>query len=476
MKRIFSIALLSVVAALSYAQTFYEVTFKDPDTKEKYIGLFIYNDDEDCKVRFVTDKMLSEDMVAECNYTSQTADKESRNDVGVMAFAPDKDNYPIFLWIWEKSDASDINEKPYITYDINDENSYFEAESFDEITLADMTKEYVSQFFSESEPEYALLLSGIETVRNNNNGYLFGGPVSGNIASTGGGSASGNILPSGHSATVTTPTSTTPTSTITSPAPTTQHAASTFHLIMVANTEVSDIGAACSRDLSNIRSEFSAISKVLGLKYNETLVSGDRFSKQAITNALNRLSPGSNDIVMFVYTGHGFRFDDQRDYYPNMDLRETSYDDPQVCYMPMSEIYDIISRKGARLNIVLSDCCNAFIGVESPMTNSNFLFSRSNSNFDINKMRTLFLGTSGNVWATAASPGEVSWCNVSGGFFLVSFLENLRKQISPLERTAPTWQALINNAIASAKKKSTSNSSTKAQNGMQQVNTKPVKI
>lgn len=442
-----SLALLS--AASAQAQTFYEVNYIDPDDQKEYTGLMIYYDDEHCQLRLVNDELLVKDQIYESNYVQATADKESRDDVGVMAYCPEEDNFPAFLWMWEKDDASDISEKPFITFDPDDEDSYFEANYFTEITLRDMDEEYISQFYGEEEPEYQMMLRGLHSVR----------PTHGIFSPLPGGSE------------VTAPVADPAAAPITTPAVTGR---GKFRMMVIANTWVSDIGVACKRDLDNLRSEFSAIARVLGMEYDEQVIEAGNYDKPSAVKMIKGAEAGPDDVLMFVYTGHGFRWDDQTDYYPNIDLTSSSYDDIKKSYVAMSDIYDELTSKGARLTIVLSDCCNSQIGSDTPLANVNSLFSRTNSNFDLAKLQTLFLGSSGVVRATASSPGQVSWCGVNGGFFLLSFIESLRTQISPLQSSAPSWEGLINNAIESARKKSIAGTNSKEQNGLHQVSTRAI--
>ena len=102
------------------------------------------------------------------------------------------------------------------------------------------------------------------------------------------------------------------------------------------------------------------------------------------------------------------------------------------------------------------------------------LFSRSYNNFDLQKLSSLFLKTQGNIIATAASPGEFSWCGDNGGFFLLSFFESLRNQISALNQEAPSWNTLISSTISSAARKTENNESTVRQNGLKEVAVKNI--
>ena len=437
MRRITLGILLLLAALTTQAQTFYEMTFTTPNDKDnQYVGLFIYTDDEHCKMRLVDSEALEQNSYYEANYTCHVEDKEGADDIGVMYYVPDDDDLPILVWVWEKDDLSDMNEAPYLAYDMNDPDSWIETKSFTEISLQDMDEEYIAQFYGQNEPEYKMMLNGIRTVKTQKIGTVIG-PSSNSSSSDYGTS---NTISN-----------------------------SALHLVVVANTEVSDIGPACEIDLRRIRSEFSGIAKALGMKLNESLVTGQNYSKARVETALRNLKPGSNDVVVFVYTGHGFRFKDQQDYYPCLDLTSSAYEDAEQNFMSLSDIFSTIVSKHARLNIVLSDCCNSIVNMNQPVVRSNSLFSRSNTNFNLQKLSSLFLKTKGDIIATAASPGEYSWCGDNGGFFLLSFFESLRSQISALDQGNPSWNTLINNTISSAARKTDNNASTKRQNGLKDV-------
>lgn len=455
---------------LAKAQTFYEVNYIDDDVE--YLGLMIYYSDDKCVMRLINSDSAEDNSVYESEYENYVSDIEDGEDLGMMAYIPVEKKFPAFVWLWEEEDASDISDRPYVTYKIKKVDSYFESEYFREIGLEDMDEAYVAQFYGKEEPEYQMLVSGINIVKtqagvqsafsslhndievtvddpivSSNVVYNDNDAEEGDNVEPGSGSNTLNITSSGNVNT----------------------ANSKFHLIVVANTKVSDIGSACKRDLENICGEFEGIARVLGMGFDQQVISDNNFNKANLVNLIQNFRPASNDVVMFAYSGHGFRFNNQKDYYPNMDLCPSQYDDPKENYIAVSDVFKEIVAKGARLNIVMSDCCNSKIGLTIPVANTNTLFSRSNSNFDKDKLKQLFLDSSGTIIATASSPGEAAWCGVNGGYFTLSVLESLRNQISVLASSKPNWETLMNDAIAAAAKKSANSSNSKTQNGMKMI-------
>ncbi|MEP6701055.1 MAG: hypothetical protein ABJA85_07060 [Bacteroidota bacterium] len=227
-----------------------------------------------------------------------------------------------------------------------------------------------------------------------------------------------------------------------------------LHLVVVANTLIGDIGAGCAADRDKLDYEFSSIAGALGLGYRNYFVDGNNFNKTSLQNTLARVEPGKNDIVIFVYRGHGFRWNNQTDAYPMMDLRSSSYITMgQNTSLGLSDVYTTLNNKGARLNIVLADCCNNNIGINQ-MTATSFLNSQTDNKPDMVKLKKLFLSSHGNIISAAAREGEYSWSNPFGGFYTLSFIQAMKDKISYMNNSSSTWNDVIDYTVKLAKDKS----------------------
>jgi len=230
---------------------------------------------------------------------------------------------------------------------------------------------------------------------------------------------------------------------VTTPVTTTNTGNAKLHLIIVANTLISDIGPSCIADRDKLDYEFSNISEALGLTYRKYVVDGTNFNKENVQYALDLVHPGSNDIVVFVYRGHGFRWDNQTDAYPMMDLRASSYMTiSEQSSMSLSSIYTQIKAKGARLNLVLADCCNNKVGITQVTANS-YLNLQADNRPDINKLKRLFVNARGNLISAAAKAGEYSWANYLGGFYTISFIQALKEKIGYLNTGSYSWSDIL---------------------------------
>lgn len=234
--------------------------------------------------------------------------------------------------------------------------------------------------------------------------------------------------------------------------------------ILVADTYDKNIGADDQCDNLSLNKELKAIAQCLGIEVSITNITANRaYDKRNLANAIANIRPSKNDIVFFCFNGHGFRWDDQKDMYPNICMVGPN-DDVQGHYVATSDIYNAIKAKGARLNVVITDCCNSYYGAYAPHQRENTLYSRTNTRVSKKRMQELFLGTKGVILATAAKPGEYAWSFETGSAFTQSFIVQLRKEASMNQTEAPNWQRLIDNTIESARQKTVSCENT--QHGM----------
>jgi hypothetical protein len=224
-----------------------------------------------------------------------------------------------------------------------------------------------------------------------------------------------------------------------------------LHLITVANTKVPDIGVSCAIDRDNISNEFADITSGLGIELITHVVDGANLTKAKVKAAIDGVNVKSNDIVVFIYTGHGYRWSDQASKYPQMALYYSRYDSPSKANSyNLESVYDLIVAKGARLNIVLGDCCNSDIGVTS-REGGGGLASRSYTRGSTDRLRKLFFEAEGDIIAAAAKPNETSCgSRTTGGYFLNAFFSAIDKEVSYTATGSTSWDAILSRSMSSA--------------------------
>ncbi len=230
-----------------------------------------------------------------------------------------------------------------------------------------------------------------------------------------------------------------------------------MHLVIVANTEDADIGVTCELDKKNTLKLFKELcsAEMLNIGLETVVIDGDNFSKQKVDAALTTLSPGPQDIVVFYYSGHGFNWNKETRQFPYLDLRDKMSQQLTAAYtMNVEDIYNLLLKKGARMNLVLSDCCNADPSQNTVLVSGGASQRTTSLGGVPQKCKDLFMNEKPmSLLMTAASRGELSaGTRENGGIFTYMFRETLGKFMGPYE-TATSWAAIVDNATKRTVKK-----------------------
>ncbi len=409
------ILVLQFVGTSTHCQSLYEIKFADKQ-KNTYTGFLVFFNETNAYMRiaYYYDNVYN---VVNVSYTSRNGVNKQGDKYSMLTgYSPiyitdNKANrsYNPDYFIWFYNNTTQKWDTPYTTDDsLLNPSNYIRVSSYTQLTPKNITDEYLRQFFGNYEQQYFSLkkmcgLTTDNTITTYNNG----------------------------------------------------NKSSTLHLVLIANTYDPSIGTGCASDEANLKNEFRQVADALGISFKQYVVDGSSFSKESVVSTLNSLYPGNNDVVLFVYRGHGFRWKDQTNDWPRMDLRPSSYADiTENTSMNLSEVYSALKSKGARLNLILADCCNSEINA-SPVTNSNYLTFQFDNNSDVAKLRKLFMNSNGILLSSAAQKGEVSWTTSQGGLYMMSFLQALREGISYLSNDPCSWNNIISNTINLARNKST---------------------
>ncbi|MBS1599404.1 MAG: caspase family protein [Bacteroidetes bacterium] len=229
--------------------------------------------------------------------------------------------------------------------------------------------------------------------------------------------------------------------------PTTNNTAqnsSTLKLYVIANTLDEDIGSTCQKDVARVKHKFNDIASFLGMKMEYTEITGTSFNKNIIVNTLNNLDSKSDDIIVVCYSGHGFRYSNDRDHpYPQFDLTTSSTQIITENTMNAADVYTLLNKQSAHLKLLFTDCCNSEIRQSRPFGHSNPFTAKSRVQWNKTNCEQLFINTNGTIIASAASAGEVAFCNSDiGGYFLYNLVESLDKALDVFSSN-PSWQNII---------------------------------
>ncbi|MFT3705348.1 MAG: caspase family protein [Agriterribacter sp.] len=223
-----------------------------------------------------------------------------------------------------------------------------------------------------------------------------------------------------------------------------------MYLVIVADTQDSSIGYSCTMDMDRAFQTFDSIRHYIGLRKENFIVkkiAGKNLGKSNVQLALNSLKPAAKDMVVFYYTGHGYRLPENARRFPNIKLKTFHKNRQDVLNnsLNIEDIYNQIKSKGARFNLVLSDCCNDDIysvniqGTAPPKSRG------SDIEWNDDNVRNLFLNsTPVSILATAAQSGQRASSNDRfGGFFSYYFKTSLENYCSKLKHNV-SWDMILN--------------------------------
>ena len=217
-----------------------------------------------------------------------------------------------------------------------------------------------------------------------------------------------------------------------------------IHLLIVANTKEKIIGGSCALDKERTQQTFTELSKYLGINLVIDSVLGNNYNKKNVEESIRKLKPSANDIVVFYYSGHGYRHPRIKSRFPSIDLRSKPSESHLTQSMAIEDIYLAIKKKGARTNLVLSDCCNNDVTETNIVGTKPMKTKSSGLQWSEENVRQLFLNkTPISILATSADTGQKASGNASfGGFFSYFFKTSMENYCSKL-KSNPTWDVVL---------------------------------
>ncbi len=210
-------------------------------------------------------------------------------------------------------------------------------------------------------------------------------------------------------------------------------------LVIVANTIDPEIGKGCIEDIKSIRHMFEELSAHMEFNFLELLVQGADYSKQNILDAIEILTPGNNDIVVFYYSGHGFSYKkDAQKRFPQVDLRSHPASSRIAVInantQNLADIFELIKSRGARLNIVIGDCCNSLIKFKRVFKGGDEsirLAKRPKMIVNKKMAEKMFCDYTASILVAAADKGEYAITDPElGSIFTFNFTNNLKLLIN----------------------------------------------
>ena len=231
--------------------------------------------------------------------------------------------------------------------------------------------------------------------------------------------------------------------------------AQTIHTIIFTDTQDENIGVSAKASHDNYTLDLlSTIETSVGTSYNSATPIDKRgydCNRANLLQTIDDLSCGENDIVIFIYLGHGARGLRDPSNFPQMCFavpRGSYYRDEEDFY-PLENVRDLIMRKNPRFCLVIGDCCNSYsptLSTKPSITTVEALSPDVIRRQGENMIKKLFLSQKGSVILTASIKGEYGWCHIRGpklGTFLELNINDVFQDIKDGKATFSSWDELL---------------------------------
>jgi len=221
----------------------------------------------------------------------------------------------------------------------------------------------------------------------------------------------------------------------------------TVHAIIVGANSDNDriLSEGLTVDLEGINEELALIEQNTKLEIRTYDFTGHNFENENLRNTIKNINCNNDDVIFFYYTGHGFRYSNQRDQWPTLAVGYHIHSMMEAYQQSISlnDIITTLKNKNARLIICLVDCCNSDVAFEAPIIEEfkgqvNLSFSIRNPE----RFKELYENSTGIIIASSSIPGQVSKCNPKlGSYFTSSFVE-VHKELTSISNNS-NWEDMI---------------------------------
>ncbi|MEO0899631.1 MAG: caspase family protein [Bacteroidota bacterium] len=208
----------------------------------------------------------------------------------------------------------------------------------------------------------------------------------------------------------------------------------TLHAIYFGQTRDTSIGRSVYLDIIKWERAMETMANGANLSLEVEMRTGPDCTCSELQRVIDGLDVGSNDVIWFYYSGHGYN--DTRDgcAFPSVGICRPSQSVGQYCTLTQQ-----LRSKGARLTLVFGDLCNTAIPINDPTV------AATNEPLEMYKCyQELFLNHTGYITAVAASQHEYAYCDLKdGGYFTHFFLRTFHHHIKYTKAKDISWDLIL---------------------------------
>jgi len=219
--------------------------------------------------------------------------------------------------------------------------------------------------------------------------------------------------------------------------------AQTLHTVVFCNTIDESIGRSMSIEFLNMKNQVKTWAGLIDYDEDNHWLDGPICTRANLKAAIDQMDVEPDDVILTFYGGHGSHAENDPDPWPQY-LMNSGFEN-QGNWVPMATLRKWVEAKGARLSIIISNCCN----VVQKETTKKPLWAMggdytSLDNLNAANYKKLF-AAKGLVMATSSKVPEPSWCNIpDGGLYTCDFIQAMK--LVGMGIVAPDWNSVLDKA------------------------------
>ncbi len=230
-----------------------------------------------------------------------------------------------------------------------------------------------------------------------------------------------------------------------------------LHLLISIDDRNEDMREGCRKDAEKASSFFQEVAQNAGMPFQlHTLA----FDQDQIFNFFQNFTCGSNDVLVFLYSGHGFRNEDDQVIWPLLyycvnNGQSGPAGDLKNCGVPLDWIHKLLISKQPRLSIAVGNSCNNIPDNEEANKLAEDLKKKDPDPSDSGNLRNMELLTnfSGHIVISGASPGQYSYTNdEDGSYFVNEWVDVLSEGLFYAENPT-SWASMLKKTRDEVQKK-----------------------
>jgi hypothetical protein len=201
-------------------------------------------------------------------------------------------------------------------------------------------------------------------------------------------------------------------------------AAQTIRLIVVGHTSDRNIGAGVQGSIAEFRALFADAAESLQIPLVETTLTADKFDCRKIKEALTAATAGHDDVIVFYYSGHGYRLKTDTGKFPSFWCGQEAYTNR----ISLASAAETLREKKPRLLLAFADTCNILMATpDIPVPHAFDRQQRARKQ----AYQRLLLSHKGEILASSSLPTQPSWYFPAMGAFTEQLLSSIRAQTEP---------------------------------------------